>query len=158
MYRHIKTQVKLLPRVVVIAFLQFHTIVLLLLSLLNASTNNAFPSLLFLSIVFANDAVIISVVGFFVCLHARANSEETPFTAMALALCSYDAGFIDGQFSVLPCKNPHTVSKVLLQSSDVRCVTFTGSTSIGKVLYKECAETIKRTQFELGGNVSSIYL
>ena len=39
---------------------------------------------------------------------------------------------------------------------DVKKVTFTGSTPVGKLLMKQCAETVKRTSMELGGNAPII--
>lgn len=79
-------------------------------------------------------------------------SEETPLTALALARCARDAGLPDGVLQVLPCSDPAPVSDVLLASFDVRCLTFTGSTAVGRALYRSCADTLKRTSFELGGN------
>ena len=38
----------------------------------------------------------------------------------------------------------------------VRKVTFTGSTPVGKQLMAECAQTVKRTSMELGGNAPFI--
>ena len=38
----------------------------------------------------------------------------------------------------------------------VRKLSFTGSTEIGKVLLAQCAETVKKTSMELGGNAPFI--
>jgi len=38
----------------------------------------------------------------------------------------------------------------------VRKLTFTGSTEIGKLLMKQCADTVKKTSMELGGNAPFI--
>jgi len=83
-------------------------------------------------------------------------SEETPLISLALAYCADKAGFNQGQFSVLPCRNPSSVSNFLLASDQVRMLSFTGSTQTGKLLYKACANTIKKTSFELGGNAPFI--
>ena len=83
-------------------------------------------------------------------------SEETPLVAMALAFCANEAGMNDGQFSVLPCSNPASVSDYLMASDKVRMLSFTGSTNIGKKLYKAAADTMKKTAFELGGNAPLI--
>jgi len=45
---------------------------------------------------------------------------------------------------------------VITESSTVRKLTFTGSTAVGKVLLKQCADTVKRTSMELGGNAPLI--
>ena len=74
---------------------------------------------------------------------------------MALAFCANEAGIDDGQFSVLP-SNPASVSDYLMASDKVRMLSFTGSTNIGKKLYKAAADTMKKTAFELGGNAPLI--
>ena len=38
----------------------------------------------------------------------------------------------------------------------VRKFTFTGSTEIGKMLMAQCADTVKKTSMELGGNAPFI--
>ena len=83
-------------------------------------------------------------------------SEETPLVAMALAYCADKAGLNDGQFSVLPCANPVELSDHLMASPKVRMLSFTGSTNVGKKLYKSAADTMKKTAFELGGNAPFI--
>jgi succinate-semialdehyde dehydrogenase / glutarate-semialdehyde dehydrogenase len=45
-----------------------------------------------------------------------------------------------------------TISKHLIASPIVRKVSFTGSTAVGKMLMKQCAEDLKRTTMELGGH------
>ena len=79
-------------------------------------------------------------------------SEETPLVAMALAEAADRANLPKGLFNVLPCKDPRAVSEFLVASSAVRMLSFTGSTAVGKKLYKACADTMKKTAFELGGN------
>ncbi|MGI9272624.1 MAG: NAD-dependent succinate-semialdehyde dehydrogenase [Woeseiaceae bacterium] len=79
-------------------------------------------------------------------------SEETPLIALALAKLSHDAGLPAGVLNVIPCKNPAEVGAELCQSSDVRMLSFTGSTRVGKQLYSACGDTVKRLALELGGN------
>ncbi len=38
----------------------------------------------------------------------------------------------------------------------VKKVTFTGSTEVGKILLKQCADTVKKVSMELGGNAPFI--
>ena len=38
----------------------------------------------------------------------------------------------------------------------MRKLTFTGSTAVGKILTKQCADTLKRLSMELGGNAPVI--
>ena len=44
------------------------------------------------------------------------------------------------------------VGNVLSTHLDVRKISFTGSTAVGKQLLKQAAGTVKRTSMELGGN------
>lgn len=51
---------------------------------------------------------------------------------------------------------PHTHPPVFLSLlpplQQVRKVSFTGSTAVGKVLMRDCASTVKKISLELGGN------
>jgi len=58
--------------------------------------------------------------------------------------------------SVLPTSNAATVGGEMTSNPIVKKVTFTGSTQIGKLLMKQCADTVKRTSMELGGNAPII--
>ena len=44
----------------------------------------------------------------------------------------------------------------LCTNPKVRKVSFTGSTEVGKILLKQCADTVKRTSMELGGHAPFI--
>ena len=48
------------------------------------------------------------------------------------------------------------IGEVFTQHPDIRKLTFTGSTGVGKMLMAACASTIKRTSMELGGNAPFI--
>jgi aspartate-semialdehyde dehydrogenase len=75
-------------------------------------------------------------------------SAETPFSALALA---ERAGFPAGVFNVVTGDAP-TVVEPWLGDSRVRALSFTGSTEIGKHLYRRSADTVKRLVLELGGH------
>ncbi|MBY4678469.1 NAD-dependent succinate-semialdehyde dehydrogenase [Marinobacterium arenosum] len=77
---------------------------------------------------------------------------ETPLSALALAELAERAGLPAGLFNVLPSKDAREVGGELSSNPIVKKLTFTGSTPVGKVLMKQCAETVKRTSMELGGN------
>ncbi|MGI9205952.1 MAG: NAD-dependent succinate-semialdehyde dehydrogenase [Woeseiaceae bacterium] len=83
-------------------------------------------------------------------------SDETPLIALALARLSADAGLPPGVFNVIPCKSPAAVGDELCRNSDVRMLSFTGSTRVGKQLYAACGDTVKRIALELGGNAPFI--
>ncbi|XP_031825852.2 succinic semialdehyde dehydrogenase [Nomia melanderi] len=85
-------------------------------------------------------------------------SEDTPLTALAIAELAEKAGFPHGTFNVLTTsqKNSAAVGKELCENPEVRVLSFTGSTPVGKILYKQCASTMKRLSLELGGNAPFI--
>ncbi|WP_271274261.1 NAD-dependent succinate-semialdehyde dehydrogenase [Aliamphritea hakodatensis] len=81
---------------------------------------------------------------------------ETPLSALALAELAKRAGLPDGLFSVLPTSDAVAVGGEMTANPVVKKVTFTGSTPVGKLLMKQCADTVKRTSMELGGNAPVI--
>lgn len=85
-------------------------------------------------------------------------SEETPLTALALADLAEKVGFPHGTINVITTstKNSPAVGKELCDNFNVRVLSFTGSTAVGKILYKQCASNVKRLSLELGGNASFI--
>lgn len=82
-------------------------------------------------------------------------SEFTPFSAMALCELAKEAGIPHG---VVNCVtgDAKTIGGALMESDVVRKLCFTGSTAVGKHLLKQCADTVKRTAMELGGNAPFI--
>ncbi|QPB84405.1 aldehyde dehydrogenase family protein [Pseudoalteromonas rubra] len=83
-------------------------------------------------------------------------SEETPLSAIALAKLALEAGFESAAFQVLVTDDAETLVAPLLASPEVRKLTFTGSTAVGKKLLALSADTVKRTSMELGGNAPFI--
>ncbi len=79
-------------------------------------------------------------------------SELTPLTALALADLADKAGIPAGLFQVLPGSQSALIGQLLCQSPQVQKLTFTGSTAVGKLLLRQCADTVKRVSLELGGN------
>src|SRR5213078_5323840 len=78
-------------------------------------------------------------------------ANETPLTALALAVLAERAGVPKGVFNVITGK-AGVIGKELTSSPLVRMLTFTGSTEIGRVLMAQCAPTIKKLGLALGGN------
>ncbi|SEG78595.1 NAD-dependent succinate-semialdehyde dehydrogenase [Marinobacterium lutimaris] len=78
-------------------------------------------------------------------------SWETPFSALALAELAERAGVPAGVFNVVTGEAP-TVVKPWTEMTEVRALSFTGSTEIGKLLYRQSADTVKRLVLELGGH------
>tara|TARA_R110002020_G_scaffold87061_21_gene215086 strand:- start:14774 stop:16285 length:1512 start_codon:yes stop_codon:yes gene_type:complete len=82
-------------------------------------------------------------------------SAQTPFSALALAELSERAGFPAGAFNVVTGVAP-VVVEPWMKDKRVRAVSFTGSTDIGKLLYRQGADTVKRLVLELGGHAPFI--
>jgi succinate-semialdehyde dehydrogenase/glutarate-semialdehyde dehydrogenase len=83
-------------------------------------------------------------------------AHETPLSALALAELAERAGVPPGVFSVVTSSSGRTVGGELTSNPIVRKLTFTGSTATGKVLMRQCADTIKKLSLELGGNAPFI--
>jgi aspartate-semialdehyde dehydrogenase len=78
-------------------------------------------------------------------------SAETPFSALALAELAERAGVPPGVFNVVTGPAP-TIVEPWTRDPRVRALSFTGSTEIGRLLYRQCAGTVKRLVMELGGH------
>ena len=78
-------------------------------------------------------------------------SKETPFSALALAELAERAGFPAGVFNVVTGRASELVGS-WTEDPRVRVLSFTGSTEIGQLLYRQSASTIKRLVMELGGH------
>jgi len=81
-------------------------------------------------------------------------SELTPLTAIALQTLARDAGIPDNVLQLITTDKAHTpeVGEALCESSQIRKISFTGSTAVGKLLMKSSADTVKKLSLELGGN------
>ena len=83
-------------------------------------------------------------------------AEETPLSALALAVLAEEAGFPPGVINVITTNQPSEVGKELTSNPMVRKISFTGSTEIGKLLMRQSASTVKKVSLELGGNAPFI--
>lgn len=83
-------------------------------------------------------------------------AEDTPYSALALAVLAEEAGFPAGVFNIVTTKNPVAVGNTLTASPIIRKLSFTGSTPVGKLLLRQCADTVKKVSLELGGNAPFI--
>jgi len=91
------------------------------------------------------------------CTVVAKSPGETPFTAAALAELAHRAGIPAGVVNIVTSlENTAEVGETITSSNDVRKVSFTGSTNVGKLLMKQSSETLKKLSFELGGNAPFI--
>ncbi len=85
-------------------------------------------------------------------------AEATPLSALAVAELAQRAGMPPGVLNVITADGDRSieVGKVLCASDVVRHLSFTGSTEVGRILVKQCAQTVKKLSLELGGNAPFI--
>ena len=83
-------------------------------------------------------------------------AELTPFSALALAELGERAGIPKGVFNVITANPPDAVGAELTANPLVRKLSFTGSTEVGRLLMRQCADTVKKISLELGGNAPFI--
>lgn len=81
---------------------------------------------------------------------------ETPLCALALAVLAEQAGIPAGVINIVTSHQASAVGNELCSNPVVRKLSFTGSTRIGKLLMRQCADTMKRLSLELGGNAPFI--
>jgi succinate-semialdehyde dehydrogenase/glutarate-semialdehyde dehydrogenase len=89
------------------------------------------------------------------CTMVAKPAESTPLSAFALAVLAERAGIPAGVFNVLT-GDPKAIGGEMTSNPDVRKITFTGSTEVGRLLMRQSADTIKKLSFELGGNAPLI--
>jgi len=90
------------------------------------------------------------------CTVVAKPAEQTPLSATAMAVLADRAGFPPGVFNVLPSNQGPEVGQEMCASPKVRKMTFTGSTEVGRILMRQCADDIKKLSLELGGNAPFI--
>jgi succinate-semialdehyde dehydrogenase/glutarate-semialdehyde dehydrogenase len=78
-------------------------------------------------------------------------ASQTPYSALALAELAERAGIPKGVLNVITGPASE-IGGELTANPVVRKLSFTGSTEIGKLLMKQCADTVKKISLELGGN------
>jgi succinate-semialdehyde dehydrogenase/glutarate-semialdehyde dehydrogenase len=89
------------------------------------------------------------------CTVVSKPASQTPFSALALAVLAERAGLPAGVLNIVT--GPATeIGGELTSNSDVRKISFTGSTEVGKVLMAQCATSVKKVSLELGGNAPFI--
>jgi len=89
------------------------------------------------------------------CVMVLKPAEQTPYSALALAVLAEEAGIPKGALNVVTGDAP-AIGGELTANPLVRKLTFTGSTEVGKLLMRQCADTVKKISLELGGNAPFI--
>lgn len=89
------------------------------------------------------------------CTMVLKPAEQTPLSALALAELAHHAGIPPGVLNIITGDAP-TLGTELCRNPLVRKLSFTGSTEVGKLLMRQCADTVKKLSLELGGNAPFI--
>jgi succinate-semialdehyde dehydrogenase/glutarate-semialdehyde dehydrogenase len=89
------------------------------------------------------------------CTMVARPATSTPYSALALAVLAERAGIPAGVFNVLTGSS-REIGGELTSNPDVRKITFTGSTEVGRLLMKQSSSTVKKLSLELGGNAPFI--
>ena len=79
-------------------------------------------------------------------------AESTPLTMLLLAETLEEAGLPPGVLNVITTSTSKDVSAALMADDRLRKLSFTGSTTVGKLLVKQAADELLRVSMELGGN------
>ncbi|MED1202354.1 NAD-dependent succinate-semialdehyde dehydrogenase [Heyndrickxia acidicola] len=78
-------------------------------------------------------------------------AEQTPLSAVGLVKIFEEAGLPKGVLNLVT-GDPASIGKAWLEEQDVRLITFTGSTEVGKHLMRSSADNVKKLSLELGGH------
>lgn len=81
---------------------------------------------------------------------------QTPLTIMALGEALAEAGLPEGVLSILPAGR--AAGEALIRHPEVDKIAFTGSTEVGKMIMRSCADRMARVTLELGGKSAAIVL
>ncbi|HEJ9438146.1 TPA: NAD-dependent succinate-semialdehyde dehydrogenase [Proteus mirabilis] len=82
-------------------------------------------------------------------------ANETPYTALALAELAAQAGIPAGVINIVT-GDAVKIGEVFTSDNRVRKLSFTGSTGVGRLLMRQCADSVKKVSLELGGNAPFI--
>lgn len=91
------------------------------------------------------------------CTFVAKPAKMTPLTAVKMYELAIEAGFPKGVINLVT-GSASKIGKVFTSHPDVRKLTFTGSTEIGKELMKQASETMLNLSLELGGHAPIIVL
>jgi succinate-semialdehyde dehydrogenase / glutarate-semialdehyde dehydrogenase len=88
------------------------------------------------------------------CTMVLKPAEQTPLSALAIAVLGEEAGVPAGVFSVVTgaAEDAPAIGQEMTSNPAVRKLGFTGSTEVGKLLMAQCAPGLKKVSLELGGN------
>ena len=83
-------------------------------------------------------------------------ARDTPLTALRVAGLLEEAGVPPGLVNVVPTRASGDWLDAVVDHRAVRMLSFTGSTEVGKMLLRRCADRVLKVGMELGGNAPFI--
>jgi succinate-semialdehyde dehydrogenase/glutarate-semialdehyde dehydrogenase len=88
------------------------------------------------------------------CTMVLKPAEQTPLSGLAVAKLGEEAGLPPGVLSIVTgdAEDAPVIGREMTSNPIVRKVGFTGSTEVGKLLMRQCADQVKKISLELGGN------
>ncbi|MBC6436995.1 MAG: NAD-dependent succinate-semialdehyde dehydrogenase [Rhodobacteraceae bacterium] len=85
------------------------------------------------------------------CTVVAKPATATPYSGLAWGALAEEVGFPPGVVNILT-GSARAISGAMMARPDLRKITFTGSTGVGKELIRGSAGTVKKISMELGGN------
>jgi len=89
------------------------------------------------------------------CTVVAKPATATPFSGLAWAALAHEVGFPKGAVNIVT-GSASKIAGAMMARPEVRKITFTGSTEVGKELLRGAADTVKKVSMELGGNAPFI--
>jgi len=89
------------------------------------------------------------------CTSVLKPAAMTPLSAIEMFKCLHDANLPKGVLNLV-IGSAQEIGDEMTSNPDVRKITFTGSTPVGKHIFKNSADTLKRASMELGGHAPFI--
>lgn len=83
-------------------------------------------------------------------------AEQTPLCAVEIFKIFADAGIPHGVINLISSTAPQEIGEELLTNPNVKKITFTGSTEVGKEIAEKAARYVKKVSMELGGHAPFI--
>jgi aminomuconate-semialdehyde/2-hydroxymuconate-6-semialdehyde dehydrogenase len=77
-------------------------------------------------------------------------SEVTPLTAWMLGELARESGFPPGVLNIVQGEG-NSVGRAIVEHPQVKAISFTGSTAVGRAIAAHCGPALKKTSLELGG-------
>ncbi|MEM9796849.1 MAG: NAD-dependent succinate-semialdehyde dehydrogenase [Pseudomonadota bacterium] len=85
------------------------------------------------------------------CTIVAKPATATPYSGLAWGALAEEAGYPKGVVNILT-GSAREIAGAMMDAPEVRKITFTGSTEVGKELIRQSADTVKKVSMELGGN------